>query len=99
MADSGGDLDAVVAETRQYLAVRPEPGGWVGETPMWFGPVLFGGFVIAQAVSAVTRTAPDGWRVHSLHAYFLRAVTAGSPVHYRVTSLRDGRSFAGGMRV
>jgi acyl-CoA thioesterase II len=94
MADASGDLDAVVAETQQYLAVRPEPDGWVGETPMWFGPVLFGGFVIAQAVSAVTRTAPDGWRAHSLHAYFLRAVTAGPPVHYRVTSLRDGRSFA-----
>ncbi len=73
MADAGGDLDAVVAETQQYLAVRPHGDGWVGETPPWFGPALFGGFVVGQAITAVTRTAPDGWRVHSLHAYFLRS--------------------------
>jgi hypothetical protein len=48
MADAPDDLDAVVAETRQYLAVIRDGDGWVGETPMWFGPVLFGGFVIAR---------------------------------------------------
>ena len=73
MADAPDDLDAVVEETRQYLAVRPDGDGWIGETPTWFGPVLFGGFVIAQAVTAVTCAAPEGWRVHSLHAYFLCA--------------------------
>jgi len=56
--------------------------------------VLFGGFAIAQAIHAATRTAPEGKRIHSLHAYFLRPMMAGPTVHYRVKAVRDGRTFA-----
>ena len=76
------------------LTVRAEGDGWIGDTPSWFGDYLFGGFVIAQAVHAATRTAPAGRRIHSLHAYFLRPVRAGPPVAYAVTPIRDGRTFA-----
>ena len=55
------DLDAAVAETLAFLTVRPDgdgDGAWVGDAPSWFGPVLFGGFVIAQAmIAATTRRA------------------------------------------
>ena len=88
------DLAAVVAETLAYLTVRADGEGWIGETPPWFGDYLFGGFVIAQAVHAATRRAPEGRRIHSLHAYFLRPVAAGPPVAYDVTPIRDGRTFA-----
>jgi acyl-CoA thioesterase-2 len=93
MTDGGIDIDAVVAETLEFMTVRVDGDGWVGATPQWFGDYLFGGFVVAQAIHAATRTAPEGRRMHSLHAYFLRPVTAGPPVHYRADALRDGRSF------
>jgi acyl-CoA thioesterase-2 len=67
-------------------------GEWTGHPPAWFGEYLFGGFVIAQAIVAATRDAPDGRRLHSMHAYFLRPVRTGAVVHYEVHTLREGRS-------
>jgi acyl-CoA thioesterase II len=89
------DLGGVLAETLEFLRVRPGDGDgkWVGDAPEWFGDYLFGGFVIAQAIIAVTRDAPDARRLHSLHAYFLRPVLAGMPVHYIARPVREGRSF------
>jgi acyl-CoA thioesterase-2 len=91
------DPAAIVDETIEYLRVRPAGDGavdrFVGEAPTWFGEVLFGGFVVGQAISAALRTAPDGRRMHSLHSYFLRPVLAGAPLSYTVTPIRDGRTF------
>jgi acyl-CoA thioesterase-2 len=90
------DLDAAVAETLAFLTVRPDgdaDGAWSGDAPSWFGDVLFGGFVIAQAVIAATRDAPPDRRLHSLHAYFLRPVVAAVPIAYSVRPIREGRSF------
>src|SRR2546426_2313763 len=74
------------------LTLRRTEDGWTGEMPtdVW-GPVVFGGFVIAHAVIAATRDAPDGRRMHSLHAYFLKPVIGGKPIAYRVHTLREGR--------
>jgi acyl-CoA thioesterase II len=94
MARRGGDSESAIWEAIEFLTVRPQGDGWIGDTPTWFGEHLFGGFVIGQAVHAATRTAPEGRRIHSLHAYFLRAVAAGKPLSYRVASVREGRSFA-----
>ena len=55
-------------------------------------PRVFGGQILAQSVIAATRTVDEG-TVHSLHAYFLRAGDATSPVVYDVDRSRDGRSF------
>src|SRR5215471_19258797 len=54
MAAAGDDLDiaAVVRETIEFLAVRPEDDGWVGDAPEWFGERLFGGFVLGQSEHA-----------------------------------------------
>jgi acyl-CoA thioesterase-2 len=94
MADQVADAEAAVQDAIRFLTVRPEGERWIADTPTWFGEHLFGGIVIAQAVHAATRTAPEGSRIHSLHAYFLRAGTAGEPLSYEVTSLREGRTFA-----
>jgi acyl-CoA thioesterase-2 len=80
-------------ETIRFLTVRPEGDHWIGDAPAWFGEYLFGGFLIAQAVYAATRNAPNGTRIHSLHAYFLRPARAAEPLCYRVTTLREGRTF------
>ena len=88
---------ATADEMIELLSVTPRPGvqgAWLGTSPAWFGPVLFGGFPIAQAIMAATREAPEGRRLHSLHAYFLRPVLAEKPTSYQVEDLRVGRSFA-----
>lgn len=54
---------------------------------------VFGGQVAAQALVAATRTVGEGPRVHSLHAYFLRAGDPMRPIIYEVDRIRDGRSF------
>ena len=97
-ADAPVDTAAALAETLTFLTLRAgagDEGGdeWIGDAPDWFGDYLFGGFVIAQSIIAATRNAPEGRRLHSLHAYFLRPVLAGKPVSYCVRPLREGRSF------
>jgi acyl-CoA thioesterase II len=94
--DNTFDVGPVLAETLAFLTVRPNGDGgdaWVGEAPEWFGDYLFGGFVIAQAIIAVTRNAPVGRRLHSMHAYFLRPVVAARAISYQVRRLREGRAF------
>ena len=57
---------------------------------------LFGGQVLAQALSAAYATVSDrdpAVGAHSVHAYFLRAGDAARPVLYEVDRIRDGRSF------
>jgi acyl-CoA thioesterase-2 len=86
--------DTVVGETIAFMSVRADGDGWVGDTPEWFGEVLFGGFVVAQAVHAAAQAAPGGRRLHSAHAYFLRPVVAGPRVRYTSDVVRDGRAFS-----
>ncbi len=95
--DDTFDLGAALAETLEFLHVRPDggegEGAWIGAPPTWFGDYLFGGFVIAQAIIAATRNAPEGRRIHSMHAYFLRPVSAAKAISYNVRPLREGRTF------
>jgi len=59
---------------------------------------LFGGQVLAQALTAACATFPEtgaGARgVHSLHGYFLRAGRAHTHVVYQVERTRDGDRFS-----
>lgn len=54
---------------------------------------IFGGQVIAQALSAAYRTVPGDRLCHSLHAYFIRPGDTSIPVVYSVDRARDGGSF------
>lgn len=54
---------------------------------------LFGGMVAAQAAVAAGRTV-DGRTLHSLHAYFLRPGEHQAEIRYRVSRLREGRTFS-----
>ena len=55
---------------------------------------VFGGQVLAQALTAAYRTVPDARVAHSLGAYFLRAGAPGIPISYAVETTRDGGSFS-----
>ncbi|TMK53666.1 MAG: hypothetical protein E6G59_05185 [Actinobacteria bacterium] len=89
------DGTTAVGKIVEALRLRRTGEGWAGEMPadVW-GQVVFGGFVIAHAVSAATRDAPEGRRLHSLHAYFLKPVVGRTAIEYRVRTLREGRTLA-----
>jgi acyl-CoA thioesterase II len=86
--------DDAVAELLSALAFEDDGDALTSTTPTWFGDVLFGGFVIALAVAAAGHRAPEGRRLHSLHAYFLRPVAGGAPIAFRATPVRTGRTFS-----
>ena len=60
--------------------------------PDRFGRV-FGGQMIAQAMSAASATVPDK-PPHSLHAYFVQAGVPEQPLDLHVDRVRDGRSMS-----
>ena len=54
---------------------------------------LYGGHVLAQALSAAQQTVSADRRIHSLHSYFLLPGDVTLPVIYDVDRIRDGGSF------
>ena len=55
---------------------------------------VFGGQVLAQALTAAYRTVKPEHELHSMHAYFLRAGDWKKQILYDVDRIRDGRSFS-----
>lgn len=76
-------LDLELIEENLYRGTSPDVG-WQR---------VFGGQVIAQALTAAQRTVADDRFVHSLHAYFLRPGDPSIPILYQVEPIRDGGSF------
>jgi acyl-CoA thioesterase-2 len=72
---------------------RVKPDAFLGAAPQIGWSRLYGGQVVAQALRAAGLTVDTAHRVHSLHAYFVRAGTEAEPVLYEVERVRDGRSF------
>ena len=66
---------------------------WVGTGPSYPWGGLYGGQILAQALTAAMRSIEPGLRPHSLRTYFIRAGDAADPVRYEVDRLRNGRSF------
>jgi len=64
-----------------------------GQSKDMWGPRVFGGQVIGQALVAAERTI-EGRVPHSLHAYFLLPGDAEAPIVYQVERVRDGRTFS-----
>lgn len=54
---------------------------------------VFGGQVMAQALSAAMQTVPEDRFVHSLHSYFLLPGDLNIPIVFEVERIRDGGSF------
>lgn len=55
---------------------------------------VYGGQVLAQAVSVAAATVEADRIVHSQHAYFLRPGNPNLPIDYEVDRARDGYSFS-----
>lgn len=54
---------------------------------------VFGGQVLAQAVSAAIETVPEDRYIHSLHSYFILPGDISIPIVFQVEKTRDGGSF------
>lgn len=79
-------LDETGARTHEDIFVgasHPMPTGRV-----------FGGQVVAQCVTAATRTIAEDRFPHSLHGYFLRPGDVTLPTTFAVERIHDGRSFS-----
>ncbi len=70
------------------------------ERDIYRGPVVdtilkrtFGGQVAGQALVAAERTVDARYRVHSLHANFLRPGNPAIPTVFLIDRVKDGRSF------
>lgn len=57
-------------------------------------PQVFGGQVVAQALSAAMQVASENRILHSCHAYFLSPGDSQHPIIYDVETLREGRNFS-----
>ena len=64
-----------------------------GESRSVGSPRVFGGQVMAQALSAAMRTVPEDRFVHSFHGYFVLPGDLEIPIIFEVDRIRDGGSF------
>lgn len=55
---------------------------------------IFGGAVIAQALSSACETVGPEFLIHSLHSYFVLKGDDTHPIVYHVERVRDGKSYA-----
>jgi acyl-CoA thioesterase-2 len=69
------------------------PDTFIGTGPSYPWGGLYGGQIIAQALRAATLTVDPAFRLHSLHAYFIRLGDAAEPIRLEVDRIRNGRSF------
>jgi acyl-CoA thioesterase-2 len=87
MADPTTDFVAM-------MSLEPHgPDTFVGSGPRYPWGGLYGGQIVAQALRAAAATVEPQFRVHSLHAYFIRRGDHTEPVRYEVDRVRNGRSF------
>ncbi|MBV6509028.1 MAG: Acyl-CoA thioesterase 2 [Acidimicrobiales bacterium] len=68
------------------------PDTYVGVGPRYVWGGLYGGQIVAQGLYAASATVDDAYRIHSLHAYFIRSGDAGEPIRFEVDRIRNGRS-------
>jgi acyl-CoA thioesterase II len=85
-------LRRLVARMRQMrplggdrFAVAAEPGAF---------DRVYGGLMLADAMTAAAATVEDGRQVHSAHSYFLRLGDPALETAYFVERLRDTRTFS-----
>jgi acyl-CoA thioesterase II len=79
-------------ELDSALRVAPDGDAFAGTAPGWWGPSLFGGFIVGQAIHAAGQTVAADRRIQSLHAYFVRPARAEHELRHRIVAERDGRT-------
>jgi acyl-CoA thioesterase-2 len=93
VSSSEDEQQRAIDELLGLLRHDRHEGAWVGHTPDWHGPVVFGGVALALTISAACLDAPAGSRLHSVHAHFLRPMQGGRDVVFRSEAVKPGRTF------
>lgn len=73
-----------------------EPAGdniFTGKNLFIGSPHVYGGQVLAQAVSAAQTTIHDDKVLHSIHSYFIHPGDNDLDIEYRVFTVKNGRTF------
>jgi len=79
---------------RTMMTLEPHgPDTFVASGPRYPWGGLYGGQIVAQALRAAVLTADPAFRLHSLHAYFIRLGDAEEPIRLEVDRIRNGRTF------
>ncbi|MEM8561641.1 MAG: acyl-CoA thioesterase II [Pseudomonadota bacterium] len=79
----------------EVVSLRPDgQDRFVGSNMHPDGFRVYGGQVLAQAISAAVSTVADNRVIHSQHAYFLRPGDVKEPIVFEVERARDGGSFS-----
>jgi acyl-CoA thioesterase-2 len=79
----------------EVITPRPDgPDRFIGHNMHPEAFRVYGGQVLAQAVSAAAATVDAGRAIHSQHAYFLRPGDTSQPIVLEVERARDGASFS-----
>ncbi|WVQ80157.1 acyl-CoA thioesterase II [Cryptococcus sp. DSM 104549] len=83
----------------EHVAVTPHPSDALTfHSPRLWVPGgargVFGGQILAQAISAATSTISPPLGLHSAHCYFLLPAQASPVIDYRVEKSSDGRSYS-----
>ena len=92
MTSRGEQQQAAIDEFLGLLRLERRADAWVGRTPDWYGPVVFGGIGLALTISAACRDAPAGTRLHSVHAHFLRPVQGDQDIAFQTDVVKAGRT-------
>ena len=96
-ADAVGDVarprDQELVETMLDLFSLEQTGDGRFAAPARDTPPrpVFGGQIVAQALRAASATVPPDRRVHSLHAYYVRAGSTDLATRFEVSADSDGR--------
>lgn len=78
----------------QQIAPNVYRGNHPLQKPMKKARGAYGGNLAAQAIAVALKSSPPGFRPHSLHSYFVKAVNDKDVVDYEVDQISNGRSFA-----
>lgn len=82
------------ADFRSMMTLEPHgPDTFVASGPSYPWGGLYGGQIVAQSLRAATLTVDPAYRLHSLHAYFIRLGDAAEPIRLEVDRIRNGRTF------
>ena len=93
MTDRAAQQQAAIDDFLGVLQHERRGDTWIGRTPDWYGPVVFGGVGLALTISAACGDAPVGSRLHSAHAHFLRPVQGGHEIVFHSDVVKAGRAF------
>ncbi|MDH4169737.1 MAG: thioesterase family protein [Acidimicrobiia bacterium] len=87
-------MAVTISSFAELMHLEPHgPDTYVGVSPSYPWGRVYGGQVVAQGLLAAIRTVDPAYRLHSVHAYFIRGGDSDEPIRYEVDRIRNGRSF------